>query len=274
MTWQELEKIFNRALSKSFSKRKFFLVFPSLALCGLLAVICRGISANATQWIVMSSAFLPIFLCAGLLLAVGIVLTRIYHHEVKGISFQYLTTIRKAKNLFLGIPYLAVPLIFAYLILWMVLGIFYLLRALPHVGEFVGSVLSFGPFLLVIGSILLGIMCLLTLFMVTPAAALKTDLKPQLAEEVFRELKANPFLAFVMPIIGLLPLLLATLVLIVSAVVTHVLYVDSSGGLSMVLKWFFMMLPFAALLTPTVIFFFNFACEAYVFRAKPLPVKK
>ena len=274
MTWQQLEKIFNRALKHSFSKRKFLLVFPVMALCGLLTVICRTISHGVSQWMVMSTAFLPIFLCAGLLLAIGIVLTRIYHHEVKGIQFHYFKTIRGAKELFLGIPYLAVPLIFAYLILWMILGIFYLFRAIPHAGEFIGSVLSFGPFLLVLGSLVLGVLSLLTLFYVTPAAALKSDLRPQLAEEVFRKLKENPFFSFVMPLIGLFPLLLVGGFLSLAAVMTHLLYLESGGGLSIALKWFFMMLPFCAFLTPAVIFFFNFSAESYALMRKTINIEQ
>lgn len=268
MTWQELEKIFNRALSHSFTKEKFLLVFPVLALCGLLAVICRTISFGVSQWMMMSTAFLPIFLCAALLLAVGIVLIRIYHHEVKELPVQYLKTIRDAKELYLGIPYLAVPLIFAYLVLWMFLGIFYLFRAIPHAGPFISSVLSVGPFLLVVGSLALGVLSLLTLFYVTPAAALTSDLRPQVAERVFRELKENPFLSLVMPIISLVPLLLIVGILSLAAVVTQILYSEAVGGLSIALKWFFMMLPFCALLTPAVIFFFNFSAEIYAYKRR------
>ena len=271
MTWQQLEKIFNRALARSFSKEKWLLVFPVLALCGLLTVICRTISHGVSQWMVMSTAFLPIFLCAGLLLAVGMVLTRIYHHEVKGLTVHYFKTIREAKNLYMGIPYLAVPLIFAYLVLWMFLGIFYLFRAIPHAGEFLSSVLSVGPFLLVLGSLFLGVLSFLTLFYVTPAAAFSSEFRPQIAERVFRDLKVNPFLSFVLPLIGLLPLLLFVGILSLAALVTKVLYAEAYGGLSIALKWFFMMLPFCALLTPAVIFFFNFSAESYALLRKAIP---
>lgn len=270
MSWKELEKIFNRALLHSYSKRKCLLVFPVLALCGLLIVICRTLSYGASQWILMSLTFLPIFLVAGLLLAVGLVLIRIYHHQVKGLHIQYLKTIKDSKELFLGIPYLAVPLIFAYLVLWMVLGVFYLLRSIPQIGEFISSILAFGPFILVLGSLILGFLSLLTLFYITPAAALRSDLRPQLAEEVFRELRKNPFMSFIMPLAGLLPLLLVVGVLSLAAVVTQILYVDSGHGVSIALKWFFMMLPFCAALTPVVIFFFNFSAESYVLMRKAL----
>ncbi len=263
MAWLDIEKIFNRSIQHSFSKRKCLLMFPVLAICGLLTVICRAISYASGQWVQMSLAFLPTFFCAGFLLAAGLVLVRIYHHEIKGLKFDYFKVIKNSKELFLGIPHLAVPLIFAYLILWMVLGIFYLLRSIPQIGSFISSILSFGPFLLVLGSLVLGVLSLLTLFYITPAAALKSNLRPQLAEEVFRGLKTNPFLSFVLLLISLIPILLVVGTLSLAAIMTQILYVDSVHGLTIALKWFFIMLPFCAFLTPAVIFFFNFSAESH-----------
>lgn len=270
MSWNELEKIFNRALSHTYSKRKCAVVFPVLALCGLLIVICRSLSYGATQWIQMSLTFLPMFLVAGLLLAAGLVLIRVYHHQVKGLKVEYLKIIKESKDLFLGIPYLAVPLIFTYLVLWMVLGVFYLLKSIPQIGNFVSSILSFGPFLLVFGSLILAAVSLLTLFYITPAAALRSNLCPELAEEVIRDLKKNPFMSFIMPLAGLIPLLLVVGFLCLAVVVTQTLYHGAGSGFSLTLKWFFMMLPFCALLTPVVIFFFNFSAESYVLMRKSL----
>ncbi|MES2123025.1 MAG: hypothetical protein V4492_09700, partial [Chlamydiota bacterium] len=36
------------------------------------------------------------------------------------------------------------------------------------------------------------------------------------------------------------------------------------------LQWFFIMLPFSALLTPALIFFFNFAAESHVLMLKKM----
>lgn len=268
MTWHDLEKMFNRALSRSLTKEKVALVFPILALCGLLASISRTLSHGASEWIQMSLGFLPVFLCGALLLAVGIILTRIYHHEVKGRPIQYLRTIKQSSSLFVGIFYLTVPIVFAYLVLWMFLGLFYLLREIPAAGEFIGSVLSFGPFLLVLGSILLGLLTVLTLFYLTPAAALKSELRPQLFERVFAELGQNLFLAVSMPLIALFPTLIIGGLLSLSAIVTQIMYVESGHGLSIALKWLFMMVPFSAILTPAIIFFFNFSAETYVLMRK------
>lgn len=270
MTSADLEKIFNRSFHHAFCQKKWLLVFPVLVLCGLLAVICRTISHGAGQWMQLSLAFLPMFLCAGFLLAAGLVLIRIYHNEVRGNDFKYFKVIKESKELIYGIPYLAVPLIFSYLVLWMVLGIFYLIRAIPHAGEIFAAIFSFGPFLLVLGSLFLGCLSLLILFYITPAAALRSDLSPHLAEEVFNEFKANPFWSFVMPLMGVLPLLLVIGILSLAATLTHILYVEAGGGLTIALKWFFIMIPFSAILTPAVIFFFNFSAESHVFLRKKI----
>lgn len=274
MSWEQLEKIFNRALMLSFSRKRWLLIFPVLALCGLVAVICRTLSYGASQWIQMSLAFLPMFVCASLVLASGIVLVRVYHDEVKGLEVDYLRTIRGSSKHFVGIAYLAIPLIFAYLILWMVMGVFYLFRAIPTIGPIMSAILSFGPFILVLGSLLLSIATLLMLFYLTPAAALKSQLKPEIAEEILHDLKCNPFLTFVMPVIGLLPILLGVGILSLAAVVTQILYIEAGYGLSVALKWFFIMLPFAAVLTPAVVFFFNFSAESYVLMRKMVREKR
>jgi len=264
MTWQRLETIFNRSISLSFSKVKCLLMFLALALCGLFSVICRAASFGASQWMVMSLTFLPIFLCSGILLAVGLVLTRLYQAEIQEKKESIFQIFRSSKALFAGIPYLTVPLIFAYLVLWMVLGVFYLLREIPHVGNALGSIFSFGPFLLVFGSIFLGFLSLLTLFFVTPAAAREEALKPKLAETVLGQIRKNPFFSLVMLLIGLAPLLIVSGVLSLATLMTHFLYIGGGSSFTIVVRWFFMMLPFCAILTPAVIFLFNFASETHV----------
>lgn len=265
MTWDVLEKMFNRALAHAFSRRKLLFVFPVTALCGLITAICRIVSQGSGDWVGLSLAFLPIFLCAGILLALGILLTRAYHHEVKEIPVNYFEILKKAKSLLLGISYIAVPLIFAHLVLWMGLGVFYLLRAIPTVGHIVGSVLSFGPFLLVLGSLVLGVCSVLLLFYVTPSVALSSDMRPQVVERVVDQIKKNPFESIALPLLGMIPLLIATGLLSLAAVVTGIVYIDAPSGFALAFKWLFMMVPFCALLTPAIIFFFNFAAESHAF---------
>lgn len=264
MTWEELETIFNRALRFSFSRKKLLFVLPITMLCGLITALCRTFSFNASDWVHLNLVFLPIFLCGSLLMFAGIILTRIYHHEVKGLDVNYHKILLQSKGLFLGIFHMAVPLVFAYLVLWMTLGVFYLAKNLFYIGDILGAILSFGPFLLVLGSLVLSVFNLLLIFFVTPQVALKSDHRPQLSKELLVRFQENPFLTFFLPIIGLLPVLLVAGLLSLAAVVTHMMYVEAAHHLSVALQWFFMMLPFSVLLSPAVVFFFNFSAESYV----------
>jgi len=248
---------------RSFSRKKWLIVFPVLLLCGLIVVIFRSISLAAGSWVQLSLAFLPIFLCCALFLGVGLVLIQIYKKECEGSRVGYRKTIKESSPLFFGIAYLAVPLIFTYLILWMVLGIFYLIRAIPSVGQYIGSIFSFGPFLLVLGSLVLGFLSLFLLFLLAPAAAMKKELTPSLAKQSLWQIQKNPFKVYISLLVALIPLLVVVGILSLAAVVTEMMYVASGVGLVVVLKWFFMMLPYCALLTPIVIFFFHFAFESH-----------
>lgn len=273
MNLNDLEKMFDRAWKYSFSRVKLIFVFAVLTVCGFLAVIFRAISHGSGQWVQMSVTFLPIFICAAILLAMGVILIQMYQCDVKKEPINYLLIWKKTCDHLLGIVQLAVPLIFIFLILWMILGIFYLLRAIPVIGSVVGSIFAFGPFLLVFGSILLGFLTLLILFFVTPATAFQAKMDHLLMQRVLHILKANGFYAVLMLVLGLIPILFVVGILSLAAVLTHMMYVEVYEGFSLVLKWFFMMLPFCAILSPLAIFFFNFSAESYAFLRKKMPEK-
>jgi len=239
------------------------IVFFVLVLGGLFSVICRVVSIGASQWVRMSLTFLPMFICAGLLLAAGFVLVRVYVDEMKGREISFFKTIKGTRSLFLGIPHLTLPLIFTYLILWMALGVFYLLKEIPQIGPFMSSVLSFGPFLLVLGSLLLGLSSLLLLFFMTPVASMRSEIRPQVVKEVFKDFMSSPFMSFTLIIVALLPTFLVVGLLSLAAVVTQIFYIESGSILAVAMKWLFVMIPFCALLAPSVVFFFNFSVESF-----------
>ncbi|MCB1107867.1 MAG: hypothetical protein KDK76_07215 [Chlamydiia bacterium] len=268
MTFSEIEFIFNRALSFSFSKRKFLFMFPVLVVCGLMLVFCRALAVNAGQWIVLSLTFLPIFLSSGLLFAAGVVLARVYHHEVKMIPLSFKKILAQSWELLIGVSYLTLPLLLAYLFLWMIMGIFYLLKEIPALGDVLGVVLSFGPFLLVLGSLLLSFFNLFLLFFATPHIALNSRLKLKLAEDVYYRFKENLFSNLALLSLGLLPLLLGVGILSLAAFLTGANFFMQAETLAIALQWFFVMIPFCALLTPGILFFFNFAVESYAFMQK------
>lgn len=263
MSLDQIEKIFNRSLQYTLSRKKFLFVFPLLVLCGLLIVLCRALSIDTGRWIQLSLSFLPLFLSSGILLAGGVVLIRVYHHELKKTEFSYIKILRRSWQMLINISYLSLPLVLAYLLLWTVMGVFHLLREVPAVGNFISVILSFGPFLLVLGVILLGLFNVVVLFFVTPEAALKTGVKLKLIEGVYLRLRGGVFSNIVFLIVGFFPLLLCLGVLYLAAAVTGASFFSESNSTSLVLQWFFMMIPFCALLSPSVIFFFNFSAECF-----------
>lgn len=264
MAWKELEMIFNRAIAFSLSRKKFLFIFPVLLICGLIVVFCRTLAFGAGAWMGMSLAFLPVFLCSAILLATGIVLTRIYHNEVKQIDSSYKEVLGQSWELMVGIAYLSVPMALAYIVLWTVMGMFYLLKAIPAIGNVIGVILSFGPFLLVLGSLLLSFLNLLMLFFITPCVALKSEMRAEIAGEVLKRFRANLFSSMILFTIGFVPLLLVSGLLCAAAFVTDAGFLANEHSWIIALQWFFIMLPFCAVLAPVIVFFFNFAAESYV----------
>jgi hypothetical protein len=263
MKFQELEEIFNRAWRFAFSKLKFLIVFTFLLACGVLIVFCKTLSFSSGPWLVMSLSFLPVFLCTGLLLACGVLLMRIYYHEIKGGSITFKKLILDSFEVFMSAAYLSVPLALSYLFLWTLMGVFYLLKSLPMIGEGLSVLLSFGPFLIVLASLLLGLFSLLTLFFVTPHLAMKKKVHFLVAEEILARLSSSPFKNLVLLAVALLPLLICISFLTASAFLTGLSYVSANATITVSLQWFFIMIPFALLLTPFVVFFFNFSLESY-----------
>ncbi len=268
MDFQAFSFIFNRALAFTFSRKKLLFVFCALALSGLLVVFFRGLALHAGQWIQLSLTFLPIFICTGILLSMGILLIRIYHDEIKQKDVNYWNTLSHSWEVVIGSSYFAIPIILSYLLLWMLLGIFVLLSEIPAVGEFFGAVLSFAPFLINLGTLVLCLLGLAILFFIAPLIALKGLESKAIFQMAIKRLEKDPFANCILILIGLLPLVLIIALLTIAAMLTGTMCLNCQNELQTVLKWFFIMLPFTAFLTPAVIFFFNFAAEAHVLMQK------
>ena len=144
-----------------------------MALSGLLVVFFRGLALHAGQWVQLSLTFLPIFLCTGILLSMGILLIRIYHDEIKKGEANYFSIFSRSWEIIIGASYFAIPIILGYLLLWMLLGIFFLLGEIPAVGEFFSVILSFAPFLINLGTLVLCLLSLSLLFFISPLIAFK-----------------------------------------------------------------------------------------------------
>ncbi|MBS0625826.1 MAG: hypothetical protein JSS32_07240 [Verrucomicrobia bacterium] len=264
MNGKDLESAFNRALLHSFSRSKALLVFPALVLCGILIVFCRALSFGASEWMSMSLAFLPVLLGSGVMLSVGVLVIRLYQHEVKNLQLGIKKLVTGSLDVVLGTSYLSVPPILAYLLLWIILGIFFLLKEIPGLGSFFSTILSFGPFLLIFCSMLLCLFNLALLFFVAPAAARLSSKRLNLARAVLSLFQKRMFQSMRLFFIALIPIGLFVGLLSWAAILTNLSFsTDGGENWTLSLKWFFLMLPFAAILTPAVIFFFNFASESH-----------
>lgn len=265
MNFNSLSFAFNRALSLTFSRKKLLIVFCVLALSGLLVVFFRGLSLHAGEWVRLSLTFLPIFLCAGILLSMGIFLIRVYHNEVKQKGSPYWTVVSDSWTTIVGASYFAVPVILGYLLLWILLGIFVLLKAIPLIGEFFSVILAFAPFLINLGTLVLCVISLAMLFFLAPIIALKGMTRELVFESAVKRFEQDPLANFLLILTALVPLAFIVTLLTVAALLTGSIYWEASQApLQTVLIWFFIMVPFTAFLTPAVIFFFNFAAESHV----------
>lgn len=264
MNFNNVQLMFNRAVSLSFTKKKFLFVFSVLLLCGVLVVFFRGLALGANEWFLMSLTFLPIFLCAGILLSTGIVLIRIYHDEIKKKKISYKEILGKSLEMMIGASYFSIPIILGYLLLWMLLGVFFLLKEIPVAGPIFSAVLVFAPFLLNLGSLILCLMSLALLFIVTPVIALKGLNRIHIAQTLSKRIKEDVFTNFILSIIATFPLWVIVGFLTLAAWMTGSICFTCETSFQQILQWFFIMIPFTAVLTPAVIFFFNFSAEAHV----------
>lgn len=261
--WQELEQAFNRAFFFSLTRKKIFLILPVLLVCGVVVVVSHTLWVGSNPWIRASLAFVPGFVCMALFLAAAVPLIRLYHDEVKQKPLYVHRTIQHSWKLMAGICSLIVPLLTAYLVLWFILGVFYLFKNIPALGELLGGLFSFAPFLLIAGSLVLLVMALALVFFLTPVVALKSQMSWELAEEVLKRCGREPFLHAILLLLGLLPLVVVVGFLTLAATLTGMSYFVTERTWVIGLQWFVIMIPFAALLSPLVIFFFNFAAEGF-----------
>ncbi len=264
----EFKILFNRALSLTFSKKKLLLAFFALLFCGLLIGFSRGVAVNAGCWMGLSLTFLPFFLCAGVFLSIGILLIRVYHDEIKKSHASFNDVFNKSWEVVIGASYFSIPIILTYLLFWMALGIFFLLKEIPVVGDFFAVILAFGPFLLNLGTILLCLLNIAMLFFITPVVALKNGSHKKVLSLVIQRIKNDLFTNSIFAVIALFPALIIFSLLYLAAMMTESIYLVNTSSLHIVLQWMFIMIPFNAILSPTVVFFFNFAAEAHVYFQK------
>ena len=84
-----------------------------------------------------------------------------------------------------------------------------------------------------------------------------------MAKKIVAQFQGHILSSLTLFILALIPITLIVGFLSLAAVLTNVSFFVQAESLSVALEWFFIMLPFAAILTPAVVFFFNFSAESY-----------
>jgi hypothetical protein len=189
-----------------------------------------------------------------------------YGQQAKGLARGMERLFAGSMDIAINTSYLSFPPLLAYLCVWIFLGLFFLLKEIPLIGPFFNVIFAFGPFLLIVCSLLLCLLNFCLLFFLAPAAA-KLSVRDfrgiEFIQRIWKSVRSKPFLSLALFMLGILPGLFMGAVLSVAAMLTNVSFALEGSSFALALEWFFVMLPFCALLSPAVVFFFQFAAESH-----------
>lgn len=260
----DLEKSFNRAIKHSISWNRLLITFVVLLFCGLLFVFCHSLSDLASSWLRLALGFLPIFLILALLLALGVILTKMYTFELQNVSLNMRRLLHSSIDLMIGISYLCLPPLLVFIVIWMFLGLFFLFKEIPGIGEFLSVIFSFVPFLVFFASFLLIIASGILLFFIAPASTILLVRKGMVVKRVWDLIRGRILSSVKLFFVGIFPGTLLFGLLYFSAKLTNTSFFVSENSLMRSMELFILMIPFSALMSPAVVFFFNFAAESHL----------
>jgi len=263
MTVEDIEKIFNRAFSKAFCRKKNFFLFPVLFICGMIIEFSNTFLGRGSFFGVFYP-FVSLFLSAGIVLAAGVLVVKMYIFEIKGVDYKIGTVILSSIQIISTVLTLCLPLMAIYLVLWVVMGLFFLFKQMPGFGDLCATVLSFGPFVLILASFSLLMVAVLALFFLTPHLALKKSLDAEPFKEMIKRVAQSVFSNSLLFFIGFFPVGVIFSLLCFGIKMTESTYFIAQEGVGRALQSIVMKVPFTLILTPFVLFFFNFSCESYL----------
>ncbi len=264
MSWDDFQRATNRAFKLTLDWKKLTLTFIFLLLGGWVMVVCRGLAINANGWATLCLSVLPIYVTAALAMAGGIVLVRIYHDQVKQKPVEYRQVIFSSWHLMVTAASIVMGILLVFFGIWIALGLFHALQAIPVLGSFFSVILAFGPFLLNIAAILLLIGTGAALFYFTPILALRGVNRGKLTQTARQRLNGDYFSNVIELVWGILPFLVSLAIVVFASCLNWRTGFTSANPYQAVMQLFFIMVPLMALLAPSVVFFFNFATEAQV----------
>jgi hypothetical protein len=250
------EEMVKRAIEASLKKEKTFLAYPVLLLAALITVFVLALLHQAHDWVIFGAIGVPVYLSLGLLGSLSVFIHRLYYHELKGESIDYKEIFKASMNRMWNGVFLALPLILTHLILWVLMGLFYLLQGVPYAGPIIAVLFSMLPFafMMVLSLLPLGAFFILFYGSTFFAFDLKVDLDP---------VRENPLSIAKNFAIATIPLLLGILFLGGIYWATMELFGITQNIVALSLQRLFLLIPFTFYLTPFVLFFFHFGLESY-----------
>lgn len=265
MTIKNLSEMFNRALFHAFDLKKFISLFLVLVASGFIFLFLQGIGIYTHVWFKLLFYYVSLLSISTLLMCSGIVLVKAYIQELKGEEVDLIKLFKSSHEGFLRTSYGVLLLLAALVGFWIILGVFFLLKAIPYLGVVLGIVLAFGPFLLQLGIFLLLIAALFLLFFAVPEYAASEDFDWRVS---LRRACQDPFSHLLLLGIAFLFVWVVWKIISTAGWVSLQLFSYGDSSIEITLQSFFVMLPLMAALTPFVNFFFNFAFEAYAYAVK------
>lgn len=264
MKMDELGELFNRAWMHVFQWKKCAVAFAVLGLCAVLVVFFQGIAEHVSGSFGPSFLFLPMFLSGGLLFPLGVLLIRFYHDEMKHGAVDYWASTKQSFEHAMMTAVVALPFVVAYLALWILLGVVVLFQELPVIGPLLEVLFAFLPVLLNLSFLVLGLLLYVLLFFGTPLCALKKLEMKAAFQFLLNRFQRDPFVAISTFLLAQIPLFVSWFLLNMAAEMSHRGLPYGHSSAFAVVKGFVVSIPYAALLTPALIFFFNFAAECHV----------
>ncbi|MBS0655123.1 MAG: hypothetical protein JSR46_05055 [Verrucomicrobia bacterium] len=263
MNLTDLAVLLQRAFTLTLNKKKLLFTAVVIAVCGLFTIFFMSLAFSASHWMAQSLTFLPVFISGMILTGFGVVLVRTYHDEVKQQEIELMPLFLRSWDVCFSAASAFLLLLLSYLVLWIALGIFIVFKELPIIGEIFACVFVFIPFLLNMAIVALGLFSVYAVYVLSPAIALKSVVPQQFLQLAKEEFTSHIISRLMLFLTALLPFFVSLGLLIAAASMT-LEQCGTSSHLQVVMQWFFLILPSALLLAPSVVFFFNMAAESHV----------
>ena len=266
MNFEALEKLFKNSIT--FNKKKLLITFLALSFCGFLVSLIRSITVHVGTWGQITLSILPGILTFTTLFFLGIYLNLLKNFEKNDVEISYLNLFFKSSKVVGPVLSLALPLLVLFLAFSCILGMFFLLKHLPVIGQMLSAILTLGPFIMFFGSLCLAMLSIVMYFFLTPIISKENNITLNSLTQAYEQFKKSPALNLLLFFLASVPLTFILVMLGCSLLFTQMAYGKEIATAFVGLKWFFLMLPFNAILSPFLIFFFNFSCESNRYMAR------